>query len=489
LQHRMRILSRYLLRQHAAPFVFALTATTAIMLLNQIAKRFADLVGKGLPRGVIAEVFTLSVPFIVAMTIPMAVLVAVLYALSRLSSDNELTALKATGISLGQLIRPILLAGAAVSVLSFLFSDHVLPRSNHRLRMLLADIARKKPTFALKEQVVNEVKPATFFLRSGRIDQRTMGLRDVTIYDVADQDRSRVTYADSGSLAATENQENLYITLYHGTMHEFSRYDPKLFQQTDFDREVIKVAGVGNELDRSTGDAYKGDREMSICEMDRVISSARRERVVYERRANTIQRSDLRRLVGLAPLSPDTTPPARRANLYCFALEKFAAWLVPQEAEAQQVRGSRARPVLGRETLERFNEPGRQAYLTGTVPTPRWSEVQGFRDRARGARIREANYLVEAHKKAAIALAAIVFVLIAVPTALRFPRGGVGLVIGASMGVFTLYYIGLIAGESLANRLVAPPTIMWAPNILFTLVGVLLLWRTRFEAAPRRAGT
>jgi lipopolysaccharide export system permease protein len=316
-----------------------------------------------------------------------------------------------------------------------------------------------------------------------------MGLRDVTIYDVADQDRSRVTYADSGYLTATENQENLYITLFHGMMHEFSRYDTKLFQETRFEREVIKVAGVGNALDRSTGDTFKGDREMSICEMDRVISSARRELVVYERRANTIQRSDLRRLVGLAPLVPDTTPPPQRANPYCLALERFAGFLLPAPARAQQVQGTRARPVLGRETLERFNEPARQAYLTGTVPTPRWGEVQGFRDRARGARIREANYLVEAHKKGAIALAAIVFVLIAVPAALRFPRGGVGLVIGASMGVFTLYYIGLIAGESLANRLVAPPTIMWAPNLLFTVVGLVLLWRTRYDAAPRRRGS
>src|SRR2546425_2634581 len=147
----MRILNRYLVKQHALPFVFALSATTSIMLLNQIAKRFGDLVGKGLPWTVIGEVFGLSIPFIVAMTLPMAVLVAVLYSFSRLSTDNELTALKANGVSLGQILLPLLLAAAGVSVVAFLFSDHVLPRSNHRLRSLLVDIARKKPTFSLKE--------------------------------------------------------------------------------------------------------------------------------------------------------------------------------------------------------------------------------------------------------------------------------------------------------------------------------------------------
>ena len=74
----MRLVNRYLLRQLAAPFAFALAAQTSLMLLSQIAKKFGALVGKGLPWTVIAEVFVLSLPFIVAMTLPMAVLLAVL---------------------------------------------------------------------------------------------------------------------------------------------------------------------------------------------------------------------------------------------------------------------------------------------------------------------------------------------------------------------------------------------------------------------------
>src|SRR5574341_1408566 len=80
----VRILARYLLRQHIAPLVFALSALTALMLLNQVAKQLGNLVGKGLPWGVIVEVFVLSIPFIIAMTLPMAVLVAVLHTMRRL---------------------------------------------------------------------------------------------------------------------------------------------------------------------------------------------------------------------------------------------------------------------------------------------------------------------------------------------------------------------------------------------------------------------
>ncbi len=75
----MKILTGYLLREHVGPFVAALGVLTGLMLLNQLAKRFGELVGKGLPWHLIAQVFGLSIPFIVAMTMPMAVLVAVLY--------------------------------------------------------------------------------------------------------------------------------------------------------------------------------------------------------------------------------------------------------------------------------------------------------------------------------------------------------------------------------------------------------------------------
>ncbi|MBI3082097.1 MAG: LptF/LptG family permease, partial [Gemmatimonadetes bacterium] len=271
----MRILSKYLLKQHLVPFVFALSALTAFQLLNQIARRFGDLVGKGLPGSVIVEVFALSIPFIVTTTLSMAVLMAVLYAVNRLTADRELVAIRAGGISLGRLMVPLLAAATAVATAAFLFSDQVLPRSNHRLRTLLTDISRTKPTFSLKEQVINEVQRNRFFLRAARINQATFALRDVTIYDLADQERKRIIYADSGYMGLSPNQEVLYLALYDGTMHELSRTDAKTFQQVEFQRNVIRVQGVGNLFTRTQEDDYKGDREMGVCEMENIIRGAR----------------------------------------------------------------------------------------------------------------------------------------------------------------------------------------------------------------------
>src|SRR2546429_3161686 len=331
----VRTLSRYLLRQHLAPLGFALAALTALMLLNQIAKQFGSLVGKGLPWGVIVEVFVLSIPFIVAVTLPMAVLVAVLHVFTHLAGDNEITAMQASGVSVGRVIAPVLGGATVVALLSFLWNDQVLPRSNHRLRTLQVDIQRKKPSFTLKEQVINEVVPGQFFLRAARIDPNSNKLKDVTIYDLGDAERRRIIGADSGRMAYTPGGRDLYLTLEDGDIQAVNRTDPTQFDRTFFRVNRMKVAGIGNTLQRTEHDTYKSDREMSICEMRSVVALARREADRAGVDADVAVQNDLRRLAGLVPVYPapppyvsDTAP----VGLYCRALRRAGARRAPRRA-------------------------------------------------------------------------------------------------------------------------------------------------------------
>src|SRR5256885_7513403 len=310
----VRILSRYLLRQHLAPLGFGVGAFTLLMLLRQVAQQVGNLVGKGLPWSGILEVFLLSVPFIVAMTLPMAVLVAVLYAFSQLAGDHEITAMKASGVSLGRLVSPVLSAAALVAALAFLWSDQVLPRSNHRLRTLLVDIQRKKPSFSLKEQVINEVVSGQFFLRAARIDPATNRLRDVTIYDLGDPERRRIISADSGRMAYTPGGRDLYLTLLDGDIREVNRSDPTQVDRTFFRINRMRVAGIGNTLERTEHDSYKSDREMSTCEMRSMVALARREAERAGADADVAVQNGLRRLAGLG-LGYPAPPPHRDADL------------------------------------------------------------------------------------------------------------------------------------------------------------------------------
>src|SRR6266511_2794326 len=230
----VRTISRYLLRQHVAPLGFALAALTALMLINQIAKQLSGLLGKGLPTGVIVEVFLLSV----------------LHVFTRLAADNEITAMQAGGVSFGRLVAPVLSGAACVAALSFLWNDQLLPRSNHTLRTLQVDISRKKSTFTLKEQVINPVVSQQFFLRASRIDYTSNKLKDVTLYYLGDAERRRIITADSGVMAYSSGGRDLYLTLQDGDIQEVNRTDPTQFNRTFFRTNRMRVANVGNTLER-----------------------------------------------------------------------------------------------------------------------------------------------------------------------------------------------------------------------------------------------
>ena len=99
------------------------------------------------------------------------------------------------------------------------------------------------------------------------------------------------------------------------------------------------------------------------------------------------------------------------------------------------------------------------------------------------------RYEVEIQKKFALAAACFIFVLLGAPIALRFPRAGVGLTIGVSLVVFGLYYVGLIAGESLARRGIVPPFVsMWIANVVFGIIALALLARMGKETGTSRGG-
>jgi lipopolysaccharide export system permease protein len=440
----MRILSRYVLKQLIAPFTFAVTALTLLMLLDQLAKQFHKLVGKGLGARVIFEVFFYSIPFILAVIIPMAVLVAVLYAFNRLAADNEIAAMKASGVSLARIAAPVVLAATLVGAGMVWFNDTVLPDANYRLASLRVSIGRKQPTFALQERRVNEVIERRLFLQAAHIDNATSQLENVTIWDERDPERSRTIYADSGSMAFNEAQTDLYLTLFDGKILETRESSPETLTEVWFGKNDIRISEVGNELNRDLS-RYRSDRELPI---DSMMAQVREAKVEAQRVEDVSQAMAMaatsRRLGGLAPEEAELAP-ADTAGPVAEAWKTGRRLEVPSSAY-NSFRANAIQLQRHRETANRFE--------------------------------------VEIWKKFTIPAACIVFVLIGVPVAVRFRRGGVGLVVGVSLAVFCLYYVALIGGEKLADRrLLSPALAMWSPNILFGLIGI-----TGFFQARRAGG-
>lgn len=494
--------------------MFAMTALTSLLLLQYIAKRFGELVGKGLPLEVIAEFLGLSIPLTVALSLPMAVLVSTLYAFSRLASENEITAMKASGVSLRNVLMPVLWAALGVTFFMVAFNDQVLPRANHKLRTLQSDIAQKKPTFGLREQVINEVSPGKLYLRAGHLAKSSNVMREVTIYDLGDPIRRRTIYADSGNMGMTPDQADLQLTLYSGTIQDVPVATPSQLQRLHFDTELIRIKGVGNEFRKTANDNFKGEREMSVCEMEHNSSVARRalsraqvefaEKTSLAKSRNVALSAEVRKTRTSTPITVGL------GQAYCGLLGIIgAAGAVAQGTQRAPSSGFVADTGSDSNSTGDFGNAGIATAATDTnaagvvvatdplvqkAPPAIPSEiipaqVETARLRLLDARSTVNLYEVEIHKKFALAAACFVFVLLGAPIALRFPRGGVGLTIGVSLIVFALYYVGLIAGESLARRGLVPPFIsMWGANFIFGALALVLLAKLGRETGSSRGG-
>ena len=489
----MKILHRYVLKEHVGPLFFALTALTSLLLLQYIAKRFGELVGKGLPWSVIGEFLGLSVPLTVALSMPMAVLVSTLYAFSRLAAENEITAMKAGGVSLRSVLQPVLWAGLLLTMFMLAFNDQILPRANHRLRTLQGDIGQKKPTFGLREQVINEVSPGKLYLRASRLSKTSNKMRDVTIYDLGDATRRRTVYADSGNMVMSPNRRDLQLTLYSGTLQDVPTNTPDQLQRMYFDTELIRVKSVGNEFQKSKSDNFKGEREMSVCEMEKNAAIARKNLANARREFRKMLAEAKRRNVKLSKdvlntkLSDPITVGLGRA--YCGLLARLRVKSLGAQALTNPKPPKTSRQAEISAALQKAGKPAPRLDSSEALAAELPGQAEGLRIRVEDARRSGNAYEVEIQKKFALAAACFVFLLLGPPIALRFPRGGVGLTIGVSLVVFGLYYVGLIAGESLARRDIVPPVLsMWGANIIFTALALWLLSRMGKEDAAGRRG-
>jgi lipopolysaccharide export system permease protein len=430
-----------------------------------VARRFSDLAGKGLGAGVILEVFGLSLPHIFALTLPMAVLVAVLYAFSQLTADNEVTALKASGINMVRLLMPLIAAAVLLAVLMVGFNDRILPETNHRLKNRLSDIGRKSPTLTLKEQVINPIRPAQdlrtqYFLQAARIDPVSNRLTDVVIYDMSLGQKVRTIYADSGHMAWNADQTNLMLTLFDGYVLEVDTFEPNKFQRVDFTEHMQVLEGVGDQLTR-VDESYRSDREMSLGMLRARIDSAKLEIDSLRAEAGKSNEFAVRQaLAGPRRLADDPIPvlPPSAGGVRYADLALQATARTEWDAEDRVVR----RTAL---------------------------ELQVLRNQIETRQLEINRLTVEYHKKFAIPVACIVFVLVGAPLAVRFPRGGAGMVIAISLFVFGIYYMSLIGGESLGDRgTIRPFWGPWAPNILFSFFAVWGLARIGKETSTTRGG-
>lgn len=429
----MRILSKYILKEHPGPFLLSMAILTFIFLMDYLIEILDMVIGKGLEVQVVAELFIYNIAWMIALTIPMAVLVAVLMAFGRLSQDGEIIAMKASGVGIIRISVPVLVLGTIIAVLHVGFNDRVLPEFNYRAKMLESNIRMKRPSLALRPNVfVERVQGYTLYLEE--IDPFSPRIDGVTILqylNFAPPNPPRIIQARWGLMSFDETGETLNLDLREGTITEIKQGQTSIHE---FARLSTFLAVEGTKLQR-TDTGVRGDREMPIAEL-KTRAEARAKRS-YE---------NLQQLID--------------------SVQPFLARVVAGEA-VDLPDGGRGLQPEGRVLA------AHKALLSRLQNTTR--NVTYFRSQSN-------RYLVEAHKKYSIPFICVAFVLVGIPLGIMARKGGAIVGFGFALFFFMLYWMCLILGEDLADRtLIDPWLAMWLPNIIVTATGIFLVYRSVYE--------
>ena len=441
------ILVRYVLKELIAPFMAALFGITFLFVVDFLVKILDNVLSKGLPASTVLEIFVLNLAWMLSLSIPMAVLVACLMAFGRMSGDQEITAVKAAGVSPFSLMRPVLLVATLLSVLMILFNNWVLPEANHRSVELMNAVSRKKPHVFIDEgRLITQFPDVQLWV--SRIDQVSGTLYGIQVYEMERRGAPRIVYADSATLDYVDNGATLMFKLRSGETHMVDPDNPENYFRIRFYSQDLAMENVDDRLERRSR-SYRSDREMPVEMMMDVVEEARHN---YDSLADYAKETRLSSLMATCRLveSDSIVPDSSRKAI-----------------EDDVLRRSRMFPRV-------------RAQEQGVLRT-----TERLRGRMEVEEKRQAQYLVEIHKKFSTSFACFIFVLIGAPLGIMARKGGIGTGILYSLAFFVIYWICLIGGENLADRLIISPELaMWASNIIIGSFGVFItvaMVRDRFS--------
>jgi len=218
----VKLVDRYILREMVVPFLLGLAIFTSILLIVRILKLVELVVNRGVPLEQMLLLFSYVLPAFLEVTVPMALLLAILVAFGRLSSDSEIIALRAAGISLFRLLAPVAAFAAAVALLTLWLSITARPWGNSHLRTGLYEIVKTRAVAGIKPKVFNdEFKDLVIYV--DQIHSASDLLEGVLISDTRDASLRNTVYAESGRLVTNEDRHTLTLRLQNGGIYSTDR--------------------------------------------------------------------------------------------------------------------------------------------------------------------------------------------------------------------------------------------------------------------------
>ncbi|MBP5797220.1 MAG: LptF/LptG family permease [Bacteroidales bacterium] len=453
----MKKLYQLILKSFLGSFVFTFFIVIFVLLMQFLWVYVDDLVGKGLSFKILMELFFHASLTFVPMALPLAILLASIMSFGDLGEHYELVAMKASGISMWKVMRPLVIFSVLLSGLAFVFSNSINPVATLKFKTLLFDVRKQKLAFDIKEGIFyKDIENYIIYVDKKGKDGST--IYGVKIYDHTDREgNNRIMVADSGVMSLSPNQRTIIFTLYNGHNYTEDNSDKQTFkfnrpfERMSFREEQIKFSLESFDLTRSNGEMYKSYQAMmNTRQLSTAMDSLQRKldekessygKKLMQRLSNYNNRTDQ---------EPDSV----------YSLQ----WPLADHLDA----GNRTA------VLEMAFGSARNT-----------KENISFQKQEVGSQhLNIKKHKKEFHKKFTLSFACLIFFFIGAPLGTIIRKGGLGLPVVVSVLFFVIYYIISTVAERMAefgnlNMFLG----VWLSSLLIFPVGLFLTFKATSDSS------
>lgn len=439
-----------------------------ILLMQFVWMHVKDLVGKGVEIKVLAEFFIYAVTSVVPLALPLAILLASLMTFGNLGEKFELTAMKAAGVSLFRIMRPLVVAIAFICVGAFLFSNYVLPVSQVKLWALVFSLKQKSPELEIPQgEFYDGIDGYNLYVRHK--DPKTGMLYDMMIYDYTDGFRNAsVMLADSGQLYFSEDNKYLLLVLHSG--EAFENLDRKQQRATSSEKNI----------------PYRREsfvRKQMLIDFDmdfnRYNEDVLSDQHVSKDVAELVQSIDS---VNLLAHQRSNDQSIQLVNNYYFGRERVEG----RNIDALQGAKQQYQHLQVDSLYANFSDDERFRAISAA-----YDKAKTMRDKIDYNALMLDDYQryirkheIELHRKFTLAFACLIFFFIGAPLGAITRKGGLGAPVVISVVMFIIYYIIDNTGYKMAREALWPCWAgMWLSSFVLLPIGIFLTYKAAFDSA------
>lgn len=457
----MKQLFKYMINRFIGPFFMTFLITIFVLLMQFLWKYLDEFVGKGLDADVIAELMLYAMSSLIPLALPLSMLLASIMTFGDLGENNELLAMKAAGISLTRIMRPLIFLSVLVSIFAFYFANDVMPVTNRKFAALLLSIRYQKPEMIVKEGVFsNEVDG--YSIKVGKKSRKTDKLYNIMIYDhTSNEGNVEVTVADSGTMKMSDDKKFMVLTLFAGETYSDEKPNDRRrdkeypFRRDMFAKEVLVTPIKGMDFKRkdesSVGNFYKA---LSLQQLSSSADSMAKD--LDKRRTDFSVK-----LTYLPPLTREVVSYARHDSslLSKMKMDEF----VDIDSMLNHMNKSVKLDIITQALRNaRSNKRSLQQAKDDLDLRTNWLN----------------KYWIEWHRKFTLSLACLIFFFIGAPLGAIIRKGGLGMPLVISIVLFIFYYIISMTGEKMSREGVGHIWEgMWFSSMLFLPAGIFLTYK------------